>query len=244
MPKNSSNKIKQALLEIESEISRWGMGALAGAPKHTLVRRVGEFGGLEIRWKVYDAIAAEESELSERLLRETIPARVYEVMRERGWIEPPDLTILNITLKLDGTSTKELIPVETESFGGYQVPRGFRERFVKSLEPQILHWRGRSLVFAEETEDSRPSPARKKRGPRANMERHRVIARVVSPFGATWPKHLPEIAELLCQEPTATILTTWEKRIPAVRSWSRAEQEIPEMMLCAIKYSLKMAAKL
>jgi hypothetical protein len=84
--------------------------------------------------------------------------------------------------------------------------------------------------------------SKKKRGPRAKMEFHRAVAEVVRSFGPNWKEHLEQIAGKLGKR-NLPPLAAWANRNPPARSWRRAVEYYPELVVKALEYSLEMAAK-
>jgi hypothetical protein len=92
------------------------------------------------------------------------------------------------------------------------------------------------------TPESRPA---KKRGPTADMDLHRAIARIVAPYGSNWKNesNLEKIAEHLDKNPLTPPSKQWAKREPAARSWRRAVSRWPALVVDRIAYSLRMASR-
>jgi hypothetical protein len=92
------------------------------------------------------------------------------------------------------------------------------------------------------TPESRPA---KKRGPTADMDLHRAIARIVTPYGSNWKNesNLEKIAEQLDKNPLTPPPKQWAERKPPARSWSRAVRHYPEVVVKRISYSLNMASR-
>jgi hypothetical protein len=83
-----------------------------------------------------------------------------------------------------------------------------------------------------------------KRGPEAKMTFHRAVAEVVHSFGPNWKEHLDQIAGKLDKRkrdlPPPAI---WATRNPPARSWKRAVEQYPDIVLKTLAYSLKMTAR-
>jgi len=86
-------------------------------------------------------------------------------------------------------------------------------------------------------------PAKKKRGPPPKTAHHRVVAKVVKPYGDKWREsdNLEAIANELdrLQQP---IPPSWSKRDRKSYSWVRAVQNYPPLVIKAIEYRLKKAS--
>ena len=92
---------------------------------------------------------------------------------------------------------------------------------------------------------ARPSEkSRKPRGPAPKMEDHRRVADVVRGFSDLWrtQENLEKIGPELDRK-GVPVPPTWPKRRPAIRSWRRAAERFPRLMISAIEYRLKMAAR-
>lgn len=84
--------------------------------------------------------------------------------------------------------------------------------------------------------------SKKKRGPQAKMDFHRAVAEVVHSFELNWKKHLEQIAGKLDKRNLSPPVA-WAKRNPPARSWKRAVEQYPDVLLKALAYSLKMTAR-
>jgi hypothetical protein len=86
---------------------------------------------------------------------------------------------------------------------------------------------------------------RKPRGPQPQMARHRTIAEVVAPYRQDWKRepNLNRVADQL-DKAGVEVRKTWTQIRPrAVRSWTRAVDSIPHLVVKAIEYSLRMAQR-
>jgi len=112
---------------------------------------------------------------------------------------------------------------------------------------EFYAWRAKERsqsAHANTESESKRRGNQSRRGPLANEDRHRAIARVVAEFqrryGDSWRKleNLERIAKRLTLTPTPKAWADWT--VPA-RSWNRAVQNHPDRVLKTLEYSLKWA---
>ena len=110
--------------------------------------------------------------------------------------------------------------------------------------PVVAPKKSADAVMADvvNTAPALPAQPKLKRGPKANMEFHRAVAKVVHSYGPYWKERLEQIVRKLDKSKLQP-LAAWAKRNPPSRSWDRAWQHYPGVVLKAIEYSLEMAAK-
>jgi predicted transcriptional regulator len=112
--------------------------------------------------------------------------------------------------------------------------------------PVVAPKRSADAVMADvaNTAPALPAQPKAKRGPTANMEFHHAVAKVVHSFGPKWKEHLDQIAKKLDRQKEMTPApSAWAKRERPARSWTRAVEYYPEVVVKILDYSLKMAAK-
>jgi hypothetical protein len=110
------------------------------------------------------------------------------------------------------------------------------------LERQALVESNLESKPAEQLAPVAASP--KKRGPKANMDFHVAVAKIVEQFGANWKaqSNLEEIATRL-DDAKVPASPAWARRKPPAQSWRRAFRQYPGLVIKAIAYHLKMAAR-
>jgi hypothetical protein len=84
-----------------------------------------------------------------------------------------------------------------------------------------------------------------KPGPKTNMDFHRAVAAIVSPYEPNWRYELmPIAAQLDRSKPTKKYpKKTWAKREPGISSWVQAVKHYPQLVRKKIDHSLKSFAK-
>jgi hypothetical protein len=105
------------------------------------------------------------------------------------------------------------------------------------------------LPAGQPSSGTAPSPAaasdrKKRRGPTPKMADHRKVAEVVSRYGADWRSEdkLMQIAKELDQL-EVPIPPSWSRKPTVARTWRRAEENRPRLVILKIKYHLMMAER-
>jgi hypothetical protein len=110
----------------------------------------------------------------------------------------------------------------------------------------------RAKVRSQSARDNTESESKRRgnqsgRGPMAKENRHRAIARWVAEFqrryGDKWRKkeNLERLAERLHNDPLTPPSKTWANWRAPARSWRRAVQNHPDLVVKTLEYSLKWA---
>jgi hypothetical protein len=137
---------------------------------------------------------------------------------------------------------------QTQALGERGLPPG--SPGARPIAPGVEQESDKTTAPVEDTRDdvevtkgsARIIGPKARRGPKAKMKFHRAVAKVVHSYGPNWKKRLEQIVRKLDKSKLQP-LTAWAKRNPPARSWDRAWQHYPSVVLKAIEYSLEMAAK-
>jgi len=110
----------------------------------------------------------------------------------------------------------------------------FHPAAIESACEEILRLEAR----LEEFLPSRPQPGKRRHGPKPDMNRHRTIAEIVSPYGERWnePANSRTIADKLDQLNVATP-KGWRQ------SWTDCRDSLPDRFTKAVTYSVKMNSR-
>ena len=88
-----------------------------------------------------------------------------------------------------------------------------------------------------------PSPLPRKRGPKPDVANHEKVARIVSAYGEDWTSddNVAELCDELDRQGVPVPKTWATRRDGTARSWNRARQNYPHLVVKAIKDRCKAA---
>jgi hypothetical protein len=137
---------------------------------------------------------------------------------------------------------------QTQALGEHGLPPG--NQGARTIAPGVEQESDKATAPIEDTradveftkDSARIIEPKARRGPKAKMKFHRAVAKMVRSYGPNWKKRLEQIVRKLDKSKLPPS-TAWAKRNPPARSWERAWLHHPDVVLKAIEYSLKMAAK-
>jgi hypothetical protein len=149
-------------------------------------------------------------------------------------------TLLNEQVRQPGSESRPSVSVTPRSDDDKLLELSERAKGVARDEPNSPN-----AVMADVTNTAPALPAqpKAKHGPEAKMEFHRAVAEVVNSFGLNWKEHLEQIAAKLDKQKMTPAPSAWAKRERPARSWTRAVEYYPEVVVKVLDYSLKMAAR-
>jgi hypothetical protein len=135
-------------------------------------------------------------------------------------------------LEAAGVSPARSSPVDHE-------PEPIQEMEPPPAEPASPIWNRET--GSKPLDGLQPKP--RKRGPRPDVESHRKVLRIVSAYGDTWTSddNLAELCDELDREAIPVPKTWATRRDGQARSWSRARQHYPDLVIKAIKDRCKAA---
>jgi hypothetical protein len=135
-------------------------------------------------------------------------------------------------LQAAGISPAISCPVESE-------PAPIEDGEPCPAEPHAPIWNRET--GAKPVDISEPQP--RKRGPKADVESHEKVVRIVSAYGSSWTSDdsLAELCDELDQQGVPVPKTWATRRDGQARSWSRARQHYPGLVIKAIKDRCKAA---